>query len=230
MNRTIVLNWKDSDPAPDTLHKDREIYNAADQKEAYLYHIEHSDVDSYIINCSSLTIVDVKAIIRHIQYLNAIITIILYKADFGVFEPLLQGGTVFIASNMEEAASHLRATDKKVRSTNRIQWPLHGEYWESSPSDRKKERVMVTSISSGGCFLRSEKLEGLQAGDGISILFHFRNFDFLAEGSIVRINKGDGAASGGMAVSFKKVSPQTERYIQEIIDEKILSEIMDMIK
>ncbi|MBN2656239.1 MAG: PilZ domain-containing protein [Spirochaetales bacterium] len=230
MNRTIVLNWQEHDADPAALHRDREIFNAKDQKEAYLYHIEHSDVDSYIINCTSLNIVDVKSIIRHIQYLNAIITIILYKAEYGVFEQLLRGGTVFIASDLDEAASHLRATDKKIRSTNRIQWPLHAEFWTPSTTEKKRERVMVTSISSRGCFLRTEDRQNRSEGDHLSILFHFRNFDFLAEGSIVRINRGGENGTSGLAVSFKEVSPQTERYIQEIIDEKILSEIMEMIK
>jgi len=230
MKRTIVLNWKPGDPDPETLHMDREFFIAPNQKEAYLHHIEHSDVDSYIINCTSLSIVDLKAIIRHIQYLNAIISIILYKGDYGIFQSLLKEGHIYLASNPKEAASHLRETDKKSRTSNRIQWPLHAEYWPISDRESKREPVMVTSISSGGCFLKCDDLDERKSGEGLSVLFHFRNFDFYADGSIVRINRDSDKSAKGLAVAFRQVSPQTEKYIQEIIDEKILSEIMDMIK
>lgn len=221
MNKTIVFSWKKEDHSLNEISKNRELFYTDSQKEAYLYHIEQAGIDSYIINCEDRSIVDIKAMIRHIHYLNAIITIILFKADYGVFQPLLSSGNIFIADDRKDIEAHLNEVSRKGRSSNRIQWPLRAEYWIGNGSDNNREKAMVTSISSGGCFLKTDS-DTKNVGEHLSLLFHFRNFDFYADAIIVRTGEG-------MALEFKEVSPQTERYIQEIIDEKILSEIMQMI-
>lgn len=221
MNKTIVFSWKKGDRSLDSLPGHREFHYVDNQKDAYLYHIEEAGIDSYIINCEEHSIVDIKSMIRHIHYLNAIITIILYKAEYGVFEPLLTSGNISMAADKKEIGEILKGISGKSRSSNRIQWPLRAEYWQGSSEKATRHKTMVTSISSGGCFLKTE-VEIKDVGEHLSLLFHFRNFDFYADGIVVRTGRG-------MALEFKEVSPQTERYIQEIIDEKILSEIMSMI-
>lgn len=230
MNKTIAYKWDSGEGSLDKAQKDRGIFYAKDQKEAYLYHIEQADVDSYILNCSHMTIVEAKAIVRHIHYLNAIMTIVLYKADYGIFESLLKNGNIHIAGNIEQVADLLVEAESKGRSSNRVQWPLKAEYWKGSTEGEERDLAMVTSISSSGCFLKTEKKQSAQKGDHMSLLFHFRDFDFLADGNVVRLVPEASGATAGMALEFREVSPQTERYIQEIIDEKILSEIMHMIK
>lgn len=229
MNKTIAFNWNSDEVALDKLIQSREIFYASDQKEAYLFHIENSEVDSYILNCEGMNIVDVKSIIRHIQYLNAIINIILYKAEYGVFESILKNGNIHIADSGDEIINHLNDVSRAGRSSNRIQWPLRVEFWDGSADGKDREQAIVTSLSSGGCFLKTANSENRSKGDHLSLLFHFRDFDFLAEARIVRMKVQSDGTPEGIALEFIEVSPQTERYIQEIIDEKILSEIMDKI-
>lgn len=224
MNRTIVFNWKKGDRSLESSASDREYYYAADRKDAYLNHIESTGVDSYILNCRDRNVAEIKEMIRHIHYLNAIITIILFDGDYGIFEPLVRGSNIHLAKDRREIGEHLKSIDRTGRTSNRIQWPLKAEFWKKSEKGDTREKALVTSISSGGCFLKTEKLSGLEKGSRLTILFHFRNFDFLSEGLIVRLPRD------GMAMEFRDVSPQTGKYIQEIINEKILSEIMQMIE
>ena len=60
--------------------------------------------------------------------------------------------------------------------------------------------------------------------------FHFRDFDFYSEGTIVRLKKHNKHTAKGIAVKFDKVSPQTQKCIKEIINEKILAELMETLK
>lgn len=230
MNETIIFNPGSEKLVLQIPSSERLIYYTGKQKDAYLHHIEQINVDSYVINTTVMNIVQIKSMIRHIHYLNSIISIILYKADFGVFEELMTQGNIHIAQTEDEIINLLNGITAVHRNSNRIQWPLKAGYRIDTNDTENEKNSDVLSISSGGCFLKTDTVPEINKGDRISIVFHFKDFDFYSDGTVVRISKGDKDSTIGMALKFSEVSPQTEKCIQEIIDEKILWEIMHMLK
>jgi PilZ domain len=231
MNVTITYNMKSESSifGKLSLSMNRSFYKAETQKEAYMYHIEHVNVDSYIVNPTGMNAGQLKSIVEHIQYLNAIITIIIFKPAFELPSGLLNKKNIKIAGNDDEILEFLKEINQILRDSNRVQWPLNVEYWIPDNKKGSLKKARVLSLSSSGCFIGTDPLLPLKKGESLSMIFSFKDFDFYSDGNVVRVSS-ETDATKGIAVEFKDVSSQTQKCIGEIIDEKILSQIMDAIK
>ena len=222
MNTTIVYNKKIQED-----FVNRIIFQTNSQKEAYLYHLEHSNVDSYIINTDGMEPDEIKSMIEHIRYLNAIITILLFKPEKIVRELAAGIEAIQIIESEENIPESLHLLSNINRDSNRVQWPLQEDYWKPGTKDETLKRGSVLSISSSGCFIKTIPALPFEIDDPATMVFSFKFFDFYSEGIIVRLQKKTDGTVEGMAIKFKEVSPQTKKCIQEIINEKLLSEIMN---
>ncbi len=229
MNETIIYKMRSDNRFSAEQVGGRIFFEASSQKAAYIYHIDHVNVDSYIIDHSELSAEEMRSTIEHIRYLNAIITIILYRPVSDLPLYLLNDKYIKTAIDDSEISQCLKEISTVSRDSNRVHWPLNVEYW--LPEDKKGtiEKAKVLSLSSSGCFIKTAPLPPHKMGDDLAMVFNFNSFDFYSDGNIVRVsNKSD--ENQGIAVEFKEVSKQTQRCIGDIIDEKILTEIMDTIK
>jgi len=229
MNTTKVYKLNPENPILKRQNSSRVFYRAESQKDAYLYHIEHVNVDSYIIDPAGMTVEQLKSIVEHIQYLNAIITILIYKPALELPGNLLNEKYIRIIKTDDEISHHLKEISKVNRDSNRVQWPLMSN---TGFPDNKKESLKtakVLSLSSSGCFVGTDPLIPLNKGDFLAMIFSFNDFDFYSDANVVRVSR-EAEKTKGIAVEFQNVSKQTQKCIGEIIDEKILSQIMDAIK
>ena len=229
MHATIVYNMKIANSVFKKQNMNRSFYKAETQKDAYMYHIEHVNVDSYIIDPVGMTTDQLQSIIEHIQYLNAIITIIIYNPKLKLTAALQDGKCIKIVKTDDEISQHLQEISKINRDSNRVQWPLNVEYWIPENKNDSLKNARVLSLSASGCFIGSDPDRPLKKGDLLAMIFSFNDFDFYSDAKIVRISNEPGRTRG-IAVEFKDVSHQTQKCIGEIIDEKILFQIMDAIK
>ncbi len=228
MRTTIVLGLKKKNSILENIKGARNFFLAQSIKDAHLYHIENPDVDSYLIYSKELSIMDLETLIKHIQFLNAIITILVCQLDDDDDKYFAGNNSIKIVKKDNEIPPILKNLPVSHRDSNRVQWPLKVQYRHISNSNKEdKQWGFVLSISSSGCYIRTEKKLNLKAKDSISMTFHFKNFDFYTEGTIVRLKIRHNSTVDGIAVKFNHVSPQTQKCIKEIINEKILAELMD---
>ncbi len=228
MRTTIVLGLEKKNSILENIKGARNFYLAQSIKDAHLYHIENPDVDSYLIYSKELSIMDLETLIKHIQFLNAIIAILVCQLDDEDDKYFAGINSIKIIKKDDEIPLILKNLPVSQRDSNRVQWPLKVQY--SHPAKSKKEERQwgfVLSISSSGCFIRTEKKLNVKTKDSLCMTFHFKNFDFYTEGTIVRLKIRHNSTVDGIAVKFDHVSPQTQNCIKQIINEKILAELMD---
>lgn len=229
MSTTIIYKRSSGRRLPPMQIDKRNIFESSSLKEVYMYHIDHVDVDSYIIDPKGLTLGQVQSMVEHVRYLNAIITIMIYKPEFDLPSALLNKKYIKIVTNDRDIPKNFKEISTVNRDSNRVQWPLHVEYWKQDNKEETRKKAKVLSLSSSGCFIQTDPRPSMNAGDQLAMTFNFNNFDFYSKGSLVRISNQP-EEKQGIAVEFKEVSVQTRKYIREIIDEKILAQIMDTIK
>ncbi|MBI9102436.1 MAG: PilZ domain-containing protein [Spirochaetales bacterium] len=224
MKTTIILD-KEKDYA--YLSKeitDRYFFQASTEPDAHLYHIEHPEVDSYIIFSTHFTPDSISSMIEHVHYLNSIISIIiidtgsLNKSDF------INKKNIFLCSNLKDLPKTLTSLPETQRDSNRIEWPVKVIFWKQ---DEEKGKTIgnILSISSSGCFIRSDKIFAQESL--LLMTVKFKDFDLFTEGKVVRLGTRGSFQPEGLAVQFLRTSPQTKKCIQSIIDEKILGDLMN---
>lgn len=225
MKATIVFGTEPEKALVKKMAKKRTVFIAPTEREAHLYHIEHPEVDSYLIFPQSLSLPMVKSFIQHIHFLNALITVIIFHNGSSRVEALQSEPNVHLINREEDILPLLLEIPEIQRDRNRIQWPVRAQFWAPAKSEEKHWGIIL-SLSSSGCFIRTEKSKEVDIEDELYMTIHFNDFDFFSEGVIVRRGGSDAKMPAGLAVKFQNTSPQTQRYIQNIIDEKILGELM----
>ncbi len=229
MNTTIVFNLESERRVFENIKNRRKMFFTDNQKDAFMYHIDHVNVDSYIINPSGMNTGKVKSMIEQIKYLNALITIIIYKPTFEFPSQFTNDRNVILIKSGHEIPSHLNEISNINRNSNRVHWPLQVNYWKPENREMTLKKAKVLSVSSSGCFIGTNTQQVYKTDDPVSIIFTFKGFDFYSDGTVVRL-EGTETSTTGMAIAFKEVSHQTQAFITKIIDEKILSDIMKTIE
>ena len=230
MNTTIYIDQFENSAILEDIGNKRELRVVKTTKEAFLFHIENSDVDSYIISPNDKSVEELQTMIDHIHYLNALITIFIFKPDPSIRNYFSDKQHIHVVDKETEIIKTLEKLQPIQRDTNRVQWPLKVQYWKQDDPGMVKHWGIVLSLSSSGCFISTERKLVLEKNDPVAMTFHFKDFDFYSEGSIVRIKIRGGVRIEGIAIGFHDVSPQTKNCIQEIINEKLLGELMETLK
>ena len=224
MRTTIVIGEKDNSSSLAEKTRGRYFFFTKSEPEAHLFHIEHPEVDSYLIYSHNMSLSFIKSLVEHVHYLNSIITIIIIhdgnvqRSDFENKERLV------FTKDAEDVYSMLATLPTNQRNSNRIEWPVKVKFWPEN-DDKNKTIGNVLSISSGGCFIRTNKQ--FDQSSHLIMLIRFKEFDFFTEGKVVRIARGDDYKPEGLAVQFLSTSPQTQKCIQSIINERLLNELME---
>ncbi len=223
MKTSIVLGQTINTRIALEIKRKRALFPADSESTAHLYHIENPEVDSYIIYSDRFSLNTIHTLIEHVHYLNSIITIVLChsgnleRSDFKTEKNLV------LIENEDELPSILNDIPDIQRNSNRTEWPVKVKYWKTS-TPAEKHKANVLSISSGGCFIRTS--EPTSMNESLLMLISFKEFDFYTEGTVVRTNRSGMFQPDGIAVQFRNTSPQTKHCIQQIIDERILSDLM----
>lgn len=223
MRESIVLGYKQREDLFFSLANERNFYFADSEEKAYLHHLEHSDVDSYLLDTSLGNEKTLAAVIDRIQYLNSMVHVILFVKEDWDYPSLSKRSGVLVLSDPQKIQDCLKELPLNKRKYNRIEWPVEVRF-RSMEKHRSKGSGNLLSISSGGCFVRTD-LEFLK-GDILELIILFKDFNFQAQGEIVRVQNTGDTEHRGLALQFQDVSPQTCQCIQAIIDEKILNSIM----
>ncbi len=229
MKTTIVIGRDSKNGKPGDIPIRRDVFFAKSKSEAYLYHIENSRIDSYIIYPGDFSDQDLESMIAHIHYLNEIITIIIYKPEIENTKLFEDKKNVKLVGREEDISGILKTLPEIHRDNSRVRWPLAVNYWETA-KPKEKYHAIVLSISSSGCFMQVKEKNDLEIDDMLSMTFSFKDFDFYSEGSIVRLKITENQIIDGVGVKFSHTSPQTKKCIQEIINEKILVELMETLE
>lgn len=224
MKATIVYGLDKKNSLFTELEKSRVVFLARSVKEAHLYHLSHSEVDSYIIYPQKLYSRYLILLIEQILYINAIITIFVCKPEIDSRNIFAENKNVLIVENDDSIPEILDSLSRVSRGANRAKWPLLVEYWRPETDDDLKRTGIVLSISASGCFVHSAGQLEQEVGGELYMTFYFHDFDFFSKGTVVRQEQD------GFAVCFAEVSTQTELCIQKIINKKILRELMETLK
>jgi Tfp pilus assembly protein PilZ len=223
MKTTIILKENRNRVVFNQLSSTRSLYFADSESDSHLYHIEHPEVDSYIISAREYNNASLRNLVDHIRYLNSIVAIILTNAS-GIDEtPFKTMGNITFVREDDEIADAVKNIPEVHRDANRVEWPVKIIF--RNPKDAAKQyNANVLSLSSGGCFIRTDVK--LTEGEPLVMTIQFKEFDFFTEGVVVRRIVSGGFQPEGLAIKFERTSPQTKSCIQNIINEKLLSELM----
>ncbi len=202
---------------PDSV-PDRKFVYFRSNEESYLYHLEHPEVDSYLLLAGDLHHDLLSRIISHIGLLNEMTPVFLLGYTGDGSDDSVEFKNTFRCRTSDEFLSSLEAVPESHRKFNRVEWPVKAGITDHEK--QAKDKGLVLSISSGGCLIKSDYRT--ETGDSLLITIIFQNFDFMAEGEVRRTEPGK------FAIQFTDVSLQTKNFIQEIIDEKILSELKEL--
>jgi Tfp pilus assembly protein PilZ len=137
--------------------------------------------------------------------------------------PFKTMGNITFVREDDEIADAVKNIPEVHRDANRVEWPVKIIF--RNPKDAAKQyNANVLSLSSGGCFIRTDVK--LTEGEPLVMTIQFKEFDFFTEGVVVRRIVSGGFQPEGLAIKFERTSPQTKSCIQNIINEKLLSELM----
>ena len=223
MRTTIVIGEENSTKGYTNATENRHFYYAGSEAEGHLYHIEHPEVDSYIISHSDFNLHEINSLIEHVHFLNSIITIIILHSGELQAAEFKSKKNIHLCNNERGIPDLLKNLPKTQRDSNRIEWPVKVVFKNQDEADGKS-LANILSISSGGCFISTEKK--YNQGTLIIMTIKFKDFDLFTEGEVLRLSGGGGYQPEGIAVRFLRISPQTKNCIQSIIDEKILGDLM----
>jgi Tfp pilus assembly protein PilZ len=223
MKTTIILNESPNQAVYKELTASRTLYFSESESDSHLYHIEHPEVDSYIISAKGYDNVSLMNLVDHIRYLNSIVAIIITQ-NSGIDESFFSAlGNLSFARKDEEILAAIKDIPEVHRDANRVEWPVKIIFrTRKDPSVQYPANVL--SLSSGGCFIRTDVKLG--ENEPLVMTIQFKEFDFFTEGLVVRRIASGGFQPEGLAVKFEHTSPQTKTCIQNIINEKLLSELM----
>ncbi|WP_028974383.1 PilZ domain-containing protein [Spirochaeta cellobiosiphila] len=219
MGATIVLSQTNDHSLWSTLLPGRSLHNAQDLKQAFLYQINNPNIDSYIIDID-ISFEKLLEMISYIHYLNGLVHVYIHINHL-LGDITKNVSQLHVLEDVGELPRLLKDIPPDHRQYNRGHWPIQCEYWFPSQPDLRYEG-MILSLSSGGCFIQTKDIHRDQV---ISMYVLFKDFRFLVEGRVLRRNS-DTDQSSGIAVEFENVTPQTLKYIDEIINKKILSHLL----
>lgn len=222
MKTTIILGENKKRNPFKELQDTRILFFAGSEREGHLYQIEHPEVDSYIIYPETLSSHELLSMIEHIHYLNSLVTILILRPNHD--REFISQKNVQVVNQPGDIPGILKNIKGNQRNFNRIQWPVMVEFQQVG-NPVEKYRGLVLSISSDGCFIRTK--QEIETNKSLSMTFHFKEFDFYTEGIVLRQNMQNSNFAFGLAVNFNQTSPQTKKCIQDIINEKILAELME---
>lgn len=120
----------------------------------------------------------------------------------------------------------LQSVQKNRRQYNRTEWPLSATFYlERDP--KHSESGIVLSLSAGGAYVKTTNL-GLVGDSKLLMEIKFKDFKFFVEAYPIRVNRETiQGTSPGFAVEFANVSHATQKYIKSIINDRILSGLLD---
>ncbi len=223
MKTTIILKENKNRPVFADLSAKRTLYFADSESDSHLFHIEHPELDSYIISAEGYSQASLRNLVDHIRYLNSIVTIIVTqggKIDQKAYSPL---GNIRFVQDDEEIFKAVKDIPEVHRDANRVVWPVRITF-RTRNEGTIQYQANVLSLSSGGCFIRTDVK--IAEEEPLVMTIQFKDFDFFTEGMVVRRISRGGFQPEGLAVKFERTSPQTKTCIQNIINEKLLSELM----
>lgn len=190
-------------------------------KAAIIYQIEFPAIDGIIYDSDTLDHREILDCLEKINLLNPMVLQIV----LGELEVDKQSDTVVKDSNINSIIKRVSNHALNRRESNRATWPIRALYHNPHSFDKKFEGV-VLSISIGGCFLKTEHLDLGKPGDIVDMEILFDDFNFLVEGEIIRSQRiADISSPQGFSIKFLNPSPQTKAYIEQIINNRILSMI-----
>ncbi len=224
MKCTIVINRKRKEGLIQVNREERELYFADSESDAFIYHIEHPAADSYMVYSQGLSPSEIRLIIQHIHYLDPMIPVLIVGAAAFDSSEFRNNKNIYLVEKNQEISAVLKDLPENHRSGNRAEWPVNVDY-SIQKEPGIKHGGIILSISSTGCFARTKNVP--ENGETLELTIRFRDFNFFTEGVVVRINMGKNLQPDGFAAEFHNTSLQTKKCIQDIINEKILSGLMD---
>lgn len=223
MRETIVIGHKQREEIFFSLGNERNFYFADSEKSAYLHHLENPDVDSYLLDFSLGDEAILASIIERIHYLNALVNVLISVKKEGMYRRLEKLPSVRVLSDPQHILDHFKDLPVNKRKYNRVYWPVEVRF-KTVEKPRQRGKGNLLSISSGGCFVRTDEIFEKEAL--LELYIFFKDFNFQTQGKVVRLQSGGAPDQQGIALEFQGVSLQTSRCIQSIIDERILNSIM----
>ncbi|MBI9107022.1 MAG: PilZ domain-containing protein [Spirochaetales bacterium] len=220
MKTTIVLETDKKRLAGNLASPERRFEFFESEQSAYLFHLEQTEVDSYILEDTGNDVRSLIRNVRNIRFLNEMVSIILFGEGSIPDELHQDEHNITKCSTIEELVLMLEAIPENKRKYNRVRWPVSAWFNGTNSLEGQRDKGMVTSISSGGCMIFSDRMPA--AGEALFITIIFNDFDFLVEGVILRQD------TRGFAVQFREISSWTQTIIQRIVDERILIELKNI--
>ncbi len=134
--------------------------------------------------------------------------------------------TMFI-EKMEEIKRIEDFRPEHLRNFKRINWPLSVKY-SHSPEMGNPDSGKLISLSAGGAYIETKELDIISPGSKIFIEIEFKQFNFYADASILRINHihQQPEKNKGFAVEFQNVTQATQNCIDSIIKDKLAQKLL----
>lgn len=173
-----------------------------------------------------------KKLLENIYHLNNMLSYIIVNTNnTPVDEKELKryNDNAIVVNTADEIVNIVDSTSTNRREFNRIVWPLSTIFYEPSMQS-SYETGLVLSISAGGAFVKVSSLELIEKIRNKNIMMEivFEYFKFLVEASVLRVNSDvTSDISYGFAVKFVDVSEATHKCINTIVNNRILSFLMD---
>jgi hypothetical protein len=217
---SIVIGNKQLESDFESTNVNREFFYTLFDNEAYLYHIKHTEVDSYIIFTQNLLQINVEKVVENIVYLNPMVSILIIHQESWSTNNLRNYNNLFVLTQVEELTSHLNEIQQNHRKYNRVEWPVKTKMFNNR-NPEKQYKGNILSLSAGGCFI---PINGdFLVNDSLEMTISFKDFDFYCIGFIVR------TVPAGIAIEFREITPQTKDCIKRIINDRILGNLMKKI-
>lgn len=229
MRKTIILGNIENNKVLRSFESQRTFFYTENLREAFQYHLDNLEIDSYILDSSSFTLDKLIRLTEQIQFLNSLISVLIYKPDSESLLETDKEANIHILNNDEEFELFFNTIEKNSRSFNRVQWPLQVIFHEEGNRSRKFYGI-VLSLSVGGCFIKLDEQVDKFEERNLILTFYFKDFNFLVEGRLNRKEILENGQISALALEFVKISPMTTSYLKEIIDNEILSELMDIVQ
>lgn len=224
MHNVVVVKNSDYLDLPELFNKEFKINHVKSVKAAIMYQIEFPDIDVIIYDSTTIEHRELISNLEKCLLLNPLILQII-NGEISLTAKLENNENIIISSNFKEIGSLIKAHKLNRRHDNRATWPIKVNYHKKN-EDIESRWGMILSISVGGCFIKTDYLELGKKGDQFIMNIHFEDFNFLVEGEVVRVQRIANLSSPqGFSIKFHSPSPQTKGFIEEIINNKILSTI-----
>lgn len=224
MHNIVIVSNKEQLDLLNESRSQLEIHYVKSVKAAIIYQIECPEIDAIVYDADTI---DHRELLTNLEKSLMINPLILQFLIGDISLPLKveTNKSIILINNINEVVKVISQHKINRRQSNRAKWPIQVKYHKKEDSENGKWG-MILSISVGGCFIKTEHLELGKKGDIFTLNIHFKDFNFLVEGEIVRIQRiADINSPQGFSIKFISPTPQTKEFIQEIINNKILSTI-----